>query len=92
MFGTDRAIEGCPGSSGEWTVTEGLLEISLLQLGQTVTGRFADWNATISFDEVTRQGSVAVTINMTSLDLGATTSRAVAPDFLDTAAHPTARF
>lgn len=78
-----------------WKVTEGTLDFTAKQLGQDVTGSFADWTAAINFDETPidgRNGDVTVTIATDSLTLGSVTAQARTAEFFDTAAHPTASF
>lgn len=78
-----------------WDVTDGTLSFDVRQLGSVVTGRFDDWTAAITFDEVARDGehgSVTVTIAVDTLTLGSVTSQARGPDFFDAENHPTAVF
>ncbi|SDX92412.1 cytochrome b/b6 domain-containing protein [Roseicitreum antarcticum] len=78
-----------------WEVTDGTLNFDVRQLGSAVTGRFDDWTAAITFDEVARDGahgSVTVTIAVDTLTLGSVTSQAKGPDFFDVENHPTAVF
>lgn len=79
-------------SPGAWKVQEGTLTFALRQMGQEVQGDFAAWTATIDFDPATGTGHVTVAIDTTSLHLAAVTEQARAPEFLDTAAFPTATF
>jgi cytochrome b561/polyisoprenoid-binding protein YceI len=81
-----------PSSTGNWQVSDGTLAFSIRQMGADVQGRFANWSAVIDFDEATGTGTVLVTLDMTSLTLGSVTPQAIAPDFLDVAAHPNATF
>lgn len=79
----------------DWTVQEGQLEITVTQLGSEVTGSFADWTASISFDETAQGpnlGEVDVTVSIGSLTLGSVTSQAMGPDYFDAETFPTARF
>ncbi len=75
-----------------WDVTEGTVEITVLQLGSEVTGSFGEWTAAINFTPETGEGDVTATINVTSLTLGSVSSQALGPDFLDATNHPTATF
>ena len=79
----------------DWVVQEGRLEITVTQLGSPVTGSFADWTASISFDETVadgKAGSVEVIIAIGSLSLGSVTSQAMGEDFFNVEAFPTAVF
>ncbi|NDW47622.1 cytochrome b/b6 domain-containing protein [Ruegeria sp. PrR005] len=81
--------------ASDWTVTEGTLEITVTQLGNPVTGSFADWTAAIRFEERETPGAagdVAVTIAIGSLTLGSVTAQAMGPDFFDASVFPTAEF
>ncbi|MCL3883474.1 cytochrome b/b6 domain-containing protein [Marivita sp. GX14005] len=82
-------------AAGDWRVTEGSLNISVIQMGSDVTGSFADWTADIAFDENVEKGpagSVEVQIAITSLSLGSVTSQAMGADYFDAETHPTALF
>lgn len=79
----------------DWIVEEGMLEITVTQLGAPVTGAFADWTAAIRFDETIESGpagSVDVTVSIGSLTLGSVTAQAMDADFFNAAAFPTATF
>ena len=81
--------------ASDWTVTDGTLEIGVQQMGQSVSGSFADWTAAIRFDETPadgRHGDVTVTIATDSVTLGSVTAQARTAEFFDTAAFPTAVF
>lgn len=81
--------------SSEWTVTEGIISITTTQFGNPVTGSFADWTASISFDPNIPQGKageVDVTIAIGSLTLGSVTAQALGPDYFDAETFPTANF
>ncbi|MBD3765989.1 MAG: YceI family protein [Rhodobacterales bacterium] len=76
-------------------MTEGSLTFTVAQLGQPVQGAFADWQADITFDTQPadgRPGRVEVTIATPSVTLGSVTPQVQGAGFLDTAAHPQARF
>jgi cytochrome b561/polyisoprenoid-binding protein YceI len=92
---TDQVPQTAAATSGNWAVNEGNLGFSIKQMGADVEGRFAKWTADITFDETPvdgQNGTVTVTIDMTSLTLGSITDQAKAPDFFDVAGHPTAVF
>ena len=79
----------------EWRVQEGTLAITVTQLSSEVTGQFADWTASIGFDETTETGlagTVEVTIAIGSLRLGAFTGQAMGPDYFNGRDFPTATF
>ncbi|MEM1409970.1 MAG: YceI family protein, partial [Pseudomonadota bacterium] len=79
----------------EWVVDGGALSITVSQLGQEVTGEFADWTASINFSETPTDGvygDVTVIIAIPSLTLGGVTEQALAPDFLNAASFATAQF
>lgn len=80
--------------ASEWTVTEGEIGISVIQMGSAVQGSFADWTAAISFDPAVTgaAGEVTTTIAIPSLTLGSVTSQAMGADFFDSATYPTATF
>lgn len=82
--------QAAPGANG-WTVTEGTLDISVLQGASTVSGSFGDWQAAIDYDPDTGQGRVEVTIQIASLTLGAVSDSAKGPEFLNAADFPQAR-
>lgn len=87
-----HAAEAAP--SG-WQVTEGILAISITQMGSTVTGQFDDWTADITFEDPAAPGpagSVEVSIAIPSLTLGSVTQQAMGPDFFDAQKFPDARF
>lgn len=78
-----------------WQVTDGSLSFTVRQLGSPLTGRFDDWTAAITFDEMARDGQhgdVVVTIAVDTLTLGSVTTQAKGPDFFDVDSHPTAVF
>ncbi|WP_299589575.1 cytochrome b/b6 domain-containing protein [uncultured Tateyamaria sp.] len=79
----------------DWRVEDGVLSITVTQLGSVVTGQFADWTAAIRFDDTQEQGTVGaveVTVAIGSLTLGSVTDQAMGPDFFGTTTHPTATF
>ncbi|SIR10960.1 Cytochrome b561 [Paracoccus thiocyanatus] len=75
-----------------WTVERGALDIEVSQAGNAVLGEFGQWQADIDYDPQSRSGRVTVKVDIASLTLGAVGDTAKGPDFLDAAAHPTARF
>ena len=82
-------------TGGNWTVSEGTVQITVRQMGAEVTGNFASWTAEIAFHETPtegRHGSVAVTIDTASLTLGSVTKQALEAEFFDVTTHPTASF
>jgi cytochrome b561/polyisoprenoid-binding protein YceI len=95
---TDALASAAPtatASTGNWTVETGTLAISVRQMGADVSGSFASFTADIVFDEVAvdgKHGQVRVTIDMTSVTLGAVTKQATEAEFFDIATHPTATF
>lgn len=79
----------------DWVVQEGILEISVVQLGADVAGSFSDWTAQIAFDEQPsdgKHGSVDVTIAVDSLTLGSVTTEALGTNFFDATQFTTATF
>ena len=84
-----------PASAGTWAVSEGTLGFTIRQMGQDVTGRFANWTADITFDETPtegRHGKVRVVIDTGSLSVGSVSDQAKGKDFFDTATFPQAVF
>jgi cytochrome b561/polyisoprenoid-binding protein YceI len=78
-----------------WQVSEGTLGLSILQMGNQVTGNFADWTANITFDETVQSGPagmVEVSIFIASLDLGSVTAQAMGQDFFAVDTYPNATF
>ncbi|WP_417253972.1 cytochrome b/b6 domain-containing protein [Celeribacter sp.] len=75
-----------------WRVEDGSLTISVQQMGAAVEGRFDNWSAAIAYDEESGFGEVTVTIDTTSLTLGAVTDQAKGPEFFDTETFSTAQF
>ena len=79
----------------EWTVQNGEIAITVTQFGSEVTGRFADWTASIDYDDNVMTGlagSVAAVISIGSLTLGSVTDQAMGPDFFDVSTFPTATY
>ncbi|WP_308916816.1 cytochrome b/b6 domain-containing protein [Jannaschia sp. LMIT008] len=75
-----------------WTVEDGTLSITVTQLGSAVTGSFADWQASIDFDDATGTGAVEVSVATGSLTLGSVSGQATGDEFLASGAFPTATF
>ena len=92
----ETEVAGLEAVESEWAVTEGDLTLSITQFGSTFQGEFADWTAAIDYleepDSAGKHGSVTVTINIASLELGSVTNQAKDPAYLDVANHPTAVF
>lgn len=81
--------------ASDWQVQQGTLEITVQQMGEPVTGRFADWTAAIEFtprDTPGPAGSVEVQVAIPSLTLGSVTDQAMGPDFFDAEQFPRAVF
>lgn len=75
-----------------WAVQQGTLGIEVAQAGSPVSGQFGTWTAAIDYDPQAQAGHVAVDIDIASLVLGSVGDTAKGPDFLNAAAHPSARF
>ncbi len=81
--------------SANWTVTNGAIEIKIIQFGNEVTGSFSDWDAAIAFDPDVPNGvagDVDVSIAIPSLTLGSVTDQALGPDFFNAAEFPVANY
>ncbi|NNE51093.1 MAG: cytochrome [Sulfitobacter sp.] len=81
--------------TSDWTVQEGQIAITVTQLGSEVTGSFADWTSSITFDESSAEqkvGTVTTTIAVQSLTLGSVTQPALGADFFDANTFATATF
>jgi cytochrome b561/polyisoprenoid-binding protein YceI len=92
---TPTATATATASGGNWQVTEGNLGFAVKQMGQDVSGRFANWTADIRFDETPtdgKNGQVTVTIDTGSLSLGSVSDQAKGKDFFDVASFPQAVF
>lgn len=94
--GAGQTAAAPPAAAGNWLVESGSLGFTVRQMGSEVTGHFPDWSAAIAFDETPAadgtNGTVTVSIDTTSLSLGAVTDQAKGADFFDTANHPAALF
>ena len=75
-----------------WSVQDGTLGITVVQLGSDVTGTFSEWTADINFDPAAQSGDVMATIAIGSLTLGSVTGQAMGADFFNAEAFPTATF
>lgn len=91
--------QSAPGQSlaaveSDWTVQDGTLDITVVQMGSEVTGSFTDWTADISYEAEADnpKGDVTVTVSIPSLTLGSVTDQAMGADYFNTEAHPTATF
>lgn len=90
---TGTAVPHALSAAGSaWTLRGGTLAITIRQMNAEVEGRFASWTAAIGYDPATGDGSVTVSIDIASLDLGSVTPHALGPEFLDAATHPSATF
>jgi len=93
--GAERPTLALAEPPSEWAVTEGTLSITVSQLGEAVTGEFAEWTAAIAFSETAtdgQYGDVTVTIAIPSLTLGGVTAQALSDDFLQANAFATATY
>lgn len=82
-------------SSGEWTVSQGTLGLSVTQLGNTVSGSFDNWSAQIQYSETApdpQKGHVEVEISVPSLVLGSVAGQALGPDYFFADSFPVALF
>lgn len=71
------------------------IEMSVQALGRWRTGRFEDWRGSAVLDPAHPENARAtVTVQTASLKMSpaVATRRAIGPDFLDAARHPTIRF
>ncbi|MEM9708104.1 MAG: YceI family protein [Pseudomonadota bacterium] len=81
--------------TGSWSVETGDLGIEVVQFGSVVSGQFAEWDATISYDDAAEgpiKGRVEAEIDIASLTLGSVTDNALAPEFFDAANFPKATY
>jgi cytochrome b561/polyisoprenoid-binding protein YceI len=93
--GTGATPPAQQAGAGNWQVEEGTLAISITQMGNTVTGEFANWQADITFaddPDRERNGRVEVTIAIPSLTLGSVTDQAMGPDYFAAEDYPEATF
>ena len=95
VVSTQTSSEG-PTTANAWTVEDGTLSITVMQLGSPVSGAFADWSANISFDETAdadgKHGQVTVNVAIPSLALGSVTDQATGTAYLNAADFPEALF
>lgn len=81
---------------GNWQVQDGVLQITVTQMGSEISGSFADWSALIQYadapDDTGKHGEVEVTIRTASLTLGSVTSQAIGKGYLEAEVHPQAEF
>jgi len=92
----EQAAPGLAEVESEWTVEDGRLQITIVQMGSEVTGSFSEWTADIAYSETAdadgQHGTVEVTVAINSLSLGSVTSQAMGADFFKVEEHPTATF
>ncbi len=79
-------------ATGNWAVTAGTVTFTSKIIGTDVTGTLPGFSATINYDETRKTGTLAVTLPLAGLTMGAVTQQATGPDFLDLAHNPTALF
>lgn len=81
--------------ASDWSVTDGTLAITVVQFGSPVTGDFAEWTSSISFDPDATNGAVgevSTTISIGSLTLGSVTSQAMGAAYFNEPEFPTATY
>ena len=91
----DQPAPNATADAGNWQVTEGSLGLTVKQMGQDVSGRFANWTADIRFEDTPtdgKNGQVTVTIDTGSLSLGSVSDQAKGKEFFDVASFPQAVF
>jgi cytochrome b561/polyisoprenoid-binding protein YceI len=81
-----------PVSTTGWAVQDGTLSIAVMQMGASVVGTFAGWQAEIKYDPEAGTGHVTAIIDTTSLTLGSVTDQAKGPEFFDVATNSQATF
>ena len=90
------ARDPAPATASGWIVEDGTLAISVTQMGAAVEGAFADWTASIDFDEAPRadgtNGTARVEVATGSLTLGSVSGQATGDEFLAAGAFPVAVF
>ena len=82
-------------AQSDWEVQSGTVSITILQLGNPVTGSFTDWTAAITFDNPDAPGpagSADVIVSIISLSLGMVTDQAMNANYFDATKFPTAHF
>ena len=93
--GRSTVLQARDGRDGTWLVdyARSRLEIVVKQSGQPVAGHFQRWSAKINLDpHALDDARIVVAIDIASLSLGGVSNEAISQDFLNAAAHPTARF
>ncbi len=78
-----------------WTVQDGQITLNVTQFGSEVQGSFADWTASITYDDDVMSGpagAVDAVISIGSLTLGSVTDQAMGPDFFDATTFETATY
>jgi len=93
--GNHAAAASLAAVPSQWAVQSGDLSITVQQLGQPVTGSFADWTAAINFSETPSDGAygdVTITVSIPSLTLGSVTEQALDAEFLNVGAFATATY
>ena len=92
----EKAAPSLAQVESDWTVEDGSLQITVVQMGSEITGSFTEWTADIAYSETSdaegQHGTVEVTVAISSLSLGSVTSQAMGADFFNVEAYPTARF
>ncbi|WP_297772137.1 cytochrome b/b6 domain-containing protein [uncultured Roseovarius sp.] len=80
----------------DWQVESGQLQLTIEQMGSSVTGSFGEWTADITYSETPdpqgKHGTVDVTVGIQSLTLGSVTKQAMGADFFKVSEFPTATF
>ncbi len=81
--------------TSQWQVQDGTIGLTVTQFGTPVDGSFADWTASISFDDqidTGKAGEVTTIVAIPSLTLGSVTDQAMGSDFFNANDYPTATF
>ncbi len=80
--------------TSDWQVESGEIAIKITQFGSDVSGQFADWTSSITFDPTPAEimGQVKTTIAIGSLILGSVTDQAMGADYFDVAQFAQATF
>ncbi len=80
----------------DWIVDDGTLNLTVRQLGSSVTGEFTNWDAHISYTDTAdvdgKHGTVTVQIDTSSIKLGTVSDQSKGSDYLDATSFPTAAF
>lgn len=88
-------VDRVENSAAGWLINKekSRLDIQIIQMGNSVSGGFNNWNAVINFDpNDLATASVEVEVDAASISLGGVSEQAKGASFLNTAAHPIARF